>query len=116
MRFEGIRRLERTMSALEVEIARQTEEMKARYVKAASLMPEGTSYYLNGVQTGSVVKAYLLTREGVGVQGEGLIDTPDFIENVMRFANYPKRKIEVLSDLASHLEKIYAMLGSQQLQ
>jgi hypothetical protein len=34
---------------------------------------------------------------------------PEFIESVLRFANYPKRKIEVLNDLLAHLEKIYLM-------
>lgn len=112
--FEGIRRLEAEMGELERDIAKETEKMKSLYQKAAALVPADKSYYLIGVQTGSVVKAYLLTTEGVGVQGEGVIPITEFIDSVMRFANYPKRKIEVLGDLAGHLEKIYAMLGSQQ--
>jgi hypothetical protein len=112
--FEGIRRLEAEMGELERDIAKETEKMKSLYQNAAALVPAEKSYYLIGVQTGSVVKAYLLTREGVGVQGEGVIPITEFIDSVMRFANYPKRKIEVLGDLAGHLEKIYAMLGSQQ--
>ena len=102
------------MGELEKEIAKETEKMKSQYIGAAALIPAGKSYYLIGVQTGSVVKAYLLTNDGVGVQGEGVIPIPEFIESVMRFANFPKRKIEVLADLAGHLEKIYAMIGSQQ--
>ena len=102
------------MSELEKEIAKEIEKIKSLYLKAAALIPAEKSYYLNGVQTGSVVKAYLLTHEGVGVQGEGSVPIPEFIDSVMRFANFPKRKIEVLGDLAGHLEKIHAMLGSQQ--
>lgn len=111
---EGIRRLEAAMRELEKEIAIETEKIKSLYQKAASSIPADKSYYLIGVQTGAVVKAYLLTNDGVGVQGEGLVPIPDFIDSVMRFANYPKRKIEVLGDLAGHLEKIYAMVDSHE--
>lgn len=110
---EGIRRLEAAMRELENEIAIETEKIKSLYKKAASSIPADKSYYLIGVQTGSVVKAYHLTNEGVGVQGESLMLIPDFIDSVMRFANYPKRKIEVLGELAGHLEKIHEMSGSQ---
>lgn len=41
---------------------------------------------------------------------------PEFIDSVLRFANYPKRKIEVLTDLEDHLNKIYTLIGSQQVQ
>jgi hypothetical protein len=34
-----------------------------------------------------------------------------FIDNVLRFANYPKRKIEVMKDLAMHLQKISQMIS-----
>jgi hypothetical protein len=46
---------------------------------------------------------YLLVKE---VLGEEFISIDIFIDNVLRFANYPKRKIEVLKDLAMHLQKI----------
>jgi hypothetical protein len=73
-------------------------------------MPDGKSYFLSGVQTGPVIKSYLLTRHGIEVPGEETMQIPEFIETVLRFANYPKRKIEVLSDLLSHLQSIYLMI------
>jgi hypothetical protein len=79
-------------------------------------MPEDKNYFLNGVQTGSVVKSYLLTRRGIEVPGEATIPIPEFIDSVLKFANYPKRKIEVLGDLATHLQSIYTLIGSQQAQ
>lgn len=74
-----------------------------------------TTYFLNGVHTGSV-KSYLLTRKGVEVPGDGTIQLPEFNDSVLRFANYPKRKIEVLSDIATHLQNINAVIGSQEAQ
>ena len=44
--------------------------IKDHYVKAAASMPEDKNYFLNGVQTASVVRSYLLTRKGVEVPGE----------------------------------------------
>ncbi len=109
-----IHHLVEAMNRLELQIANETEVLKDHYVKAAAAMPEGKNYFLNGVQTGSVVKSYLLTRRGVEVPGEGIIQIPEFIDNVLRFANYPKRKIEVLNDLATHLQNVYALVGSQE--
>lgn len=113
---EGIRRLVEAVNRLELEIAGETEIIKARYAKAADDMPEDKSYFLNGIQAGSVVKSYLLTRRGIEVPGEGTTPVPEFIDSVLRFANYPKRKIEVLTDLEDHLNKIYTLIGSQQVQ
>ena len=111
---DGILRLEEVMQQLEEEIAKEAEKMKYLYQKAASMISEDMSYYLNGIQTGSVVKAYLLTSKGVGVQGESVIPISDFIDSALRFANYPKKKIETLVALAGHLEKIQALVGFQQ--
>ena len=106
---EKIHRLVDEMNKLEQEIATATESIKECYVEASAAMPEEKSYFLNGVQTGSVVKSYLLTRRGIDIPGEGTMKIPEFIESVMRFANYARRKIEVLSDLSNHLENIYAI-------
>ena len=111
---EGIRRLEEVMQQLEEEITEEAEKMKHHYLKAASMMSEDMSYYLNGIQTGSVVKAYLLTGKGVGVQGESVVPISDFIDSALRFANYPKKKIETLVALAGHLENLRALVGFQQ--
>src|SRR5687767_3344765 len=111
---ERIHHLVEAMSRMELQIASETEALKDHYARASAAMPEDKNYFLNGVQTGSVVKSYLLTRRGVEVPGEDTIQVPEFIDSVMRFANYPKRKIEVLTDLATHLQNIYAMIGSQE--
>ncbi len=99
-----------TLNKLELEIAIATDVMKEQYVRASHAMPDGKSYFLNGVQTGHVIKSYLLTRQGIEVPGEETMQIPEFIDTVLRFANYPKRKIEVLSDLLSHLQGIYLMI------
>lgn len=113
---EKIHRLVDDMNKLEQEIAIATDSIKECYVEASASMPEDKSYFLNGVQTGSVVKSYLLTRRGIDIPGEGSMKIPEFIDNVMRFANYAKRKIEVLSDLSNHLENIYAMIERKDSQ
>jgi hypothetical protein len=110
----GIRKLEEAMQELEQEIAVETENLKSAFARVAESMPEDMSYYLIGIHTGSVVKAYHLTSKGVGVQGEGFVTAAEFIDSAMRFANFPKRKIEVLADLAGHLQKIEAKIGCQQ--
>jgi hypothetical protein len=56
-------------------------------------------------------KSYLLTCKGIEVVGEEVIPIPEFIENVVRFANYPNKKIEVLKELATHLQKINQMVA-----
>jgi len=107
---EKVRQLVDALNKLELEITIATDMMKDYYVRASHAMPDGKSYFLNGMQTGSVIKSYLLTRRGVEVPGEETVQIPEFIECVLRFANYPKRKIEVLSDLSAHLEAIHLMI------
>ena|SRR3712207_1006501 len=106
---EKIHLLVDALNKLELEITIATDVMKESSVRASHDMPEGKSYFLNGVQTGPVVKSYLLSRHGIEVPGEEIMQIPEFIENVLRFANYPKRKIEVLGDLLAHLENIHLM-------
>jgi hypothetical protein len=113
---QRIRRLVDGMNKLELEIASATDAIKECYVNASTAMPEDKSYFLSGVQTASVVKSYLLTRRGIDIPGEGTMEIPEFIESVLRFANCPKRKIEVLSDLSTHLENIYAMIQRENTQ
>jgi hypothetical protein len=107
---EKIGRLVDALNKLELEIAIVTDVMKEYYGRISHDMPDGKSYFLNGVQTGPVVKSYLLTRHGIEVPGEEIMQIPEFIESVLRFANYPKRKIEVLSDLSVHLDSINLMI------
>ena len=98
-----------SLNKLDLEITITTDVIKDYYMRASHDMPDGKSYFLNGVQTGPVVKSYLLTRQGIEVPGEEMMQIPEFIESALRFANYPKRKIEVLSDLLVHLQKIHEM-------
>lgn len=104
------------MNRLELQITAEVESIKDHYSKAAAAMPEDKNYFLNGVQAGSVVKSYLLTRRGIEVPGEPTIQIPEFIDTVIRFASYPKRRIEVLSDLAVHLQGIHALIGAHEAQ
>ena len=98
------------MSLLEQEISNTTEIIKEEYGKASSAMMETQNYFLNGIQDGQPSKSYLLTGRGIEVLGEEVISIDIFIDNVLNFANYPKKKIEVLKDLAMHLQKINQMI------
>jgi hypothetical protein len=99
------------MSLLEQKITNETEIIKEHYRKASSAMKQTQNYFLNGIQDGQPAKSYLLTCKGIEVLGEEVISIDMFIDNVLRFANYPKRKIEVLKDLAMHLQKISQMIS-----
>jgi hypothetical protein len=100
-----------SMSLLEQKITNETEIIKEHYRKASSAMKQTQNYFLNGIQDGQPAKSYLLTCKGIEVIGEEFISIDIFIDNVLRFANYPKRKIEVLKDLAMHLQKISQMIS-----
>lgn len=100
-----------SMSLLEQKIANETEIIKEHYRKASSAMKQTQNYFLIGIEDGQPAKSYLLTCKGIEVLGEEVISIEIFIDNVLRFANYPKRKIEVLKDLAMHLQKISQMIS-----
>jgi hypothetical protein len=100
-----------SMSLLEQKITNETEIIKEHYRKASFAMKETQNYFLNGIQDGQPAKSYLLTCKGIEVLGEEVISIDMFIDNVLRFANYPKRKIEVMKDLAMHLQKISQMIS-----
>ena len=100
-----------SMSLLEQKITNETEIIKEHYPKASFAMKETQNYFLNGIQDGQPAKSYLLTCKGIEVLGEEVISIDMFIDNVLRFANYPKRKIEVMKDLAMHLQKISQMIS-----
>lgn len=98
--------LNKALAELEDRISAVVEEIKGELARAPAFMLEGKTYFLNGIQAGTVVKSYLLTNKGIEVPGEGPVEIAEFVDSVMRFANNPKRKIEVLSDLENHLVKI----------
>ena len=103
---ERINQLVDRMKLMEEDIEKVTKLLEQEYIEASSSMSESQNYFLNGVQAAHIAKSYLLTRKGIEVLGEEVIPIPTFIESVIRFANYPKRKIEVLATLANHLKKI----------
>lgn len=92
------------MKIIEDEIGVQTEILKELFLKYSLLMKQSQNYLLTGIQTSSASKSYLVTFRGIKVLGEEAIPVPIFIENAVHFAMYPKRKIEVLKELAMHLE------------
>ena len=99
------------MNEMEEDIDEETESMKELYLEASKEMLESQNYFLNGIQAGPVTKSYLLTGRGIEVLGEEVIEIRSFIDNVLKFANYPKKKIEVLVVLAKHLQSIKEFAG-----
>jgi hypothetical protein len=99
-----VNELVKRMNVLEDSIAVETEYIKEVYAKASKSMSESQHYFLNGVQATPVAKSYLLTKKGIEVVGEEAIPISTFIDEVLNFANYPKKKIDVLMVLAKHLE------------
>jgi len=106
-----ISELAEEINTIEQQITYQTEILKELFVKSSSAMKESQNYLLTGIQIAPISKSYLLTFKGIEVIGEEVIPIPEFIENVVRFANYPNRKIEVLKELAIHLQKINQMVA-----
>jgi hypothetical protein len=99
-----VNELVKRMGQLEGSIAVETEYIKEVYSKASRAMTDSQHYFLNGVQASPVTKSYLLTKKGIEVVGEEAIPISDFIDQALTFANYPKKKIEVMMVLAKHLE------------
>jgi hypothetical protein len=100
------------MKIIEEEIRVQTEILKELYSKFSLSMKESQNYLLTGIQTSPVSRSYLVTFRGIEVLGEETIPIPTFIDNVIRFANYPKRRIEVLKELAIHLDGLRSMIAT----
>jgi hypothetical protein len=99
-----------SMSLLQQKITNETEIIKEYYRTASSAMKQTQNYFLNGIQDGQPAKSYLLTGKGIEVLGEEVISIDMFIDNVLRFANEPSKQIQVLKELAMHLQKVNEML------
>jgi uncharacterized radical SAM superfamily Fe-S cluster-containing enzyme len=109
--IQEINELVNKISRIEEQITDKTKLLKDFFTKASSAMTEKQNYLLTGIQLGSVTKPYLLTSRGIEVvEEEEVIPISTFVDNVIRFANYPNKKIEVLKELATHLEKINQMV------
>ncbi len=99
-----------SMSLLEKKITNETKIIKEHYRKASSAMKETQNYFLNGIQDGQPAKSYLLTCKGIEVLGEEVTSIDIFIDNVLYFANESSKQIQVLKELAMHLQKVNEML------
>ena len=108
---QRISQLLNKMTILEGNIAEEFEVLKEKYLKASSSMPDTQTYLLAGIQANPTSKSYLLTNKGIEVLGEEPTPLTAFLDNVIRYANWPKRKIEVLMELANHLQKIIQMIN-----
>lgn len=103
--FDCINSLNLKIDEIEKEIQIQAEKIITEYKKYSARLSENETYFLSGIQYGVPLKSYLITVKGVEVLGEEVIDIGEFIKEVINFANNPKRKIEVLKDLVTHLQK-----------
>ena len=103
--LECINELTKKINQIEGEIQNASSMVIKEYIGATETMDESQSYFLSGIQYGIPGKSYLLTSKGIEVLGEETIEIGVFINDVINYANNPARKIEVLKDLVTHLQK-----------
>jgi hypothetical protein len=103
--FECINELTKKIDQIENDIHNASSIVIKEYKNTSEKMIENQSYFLSGIQYGIPGKSYLLTSKGIEVLGEETIEICVFINDVINYANNPTRKIEVLKDLATHLQK-----------
>lgn len=103
--FASISELTEKIDQIEKDIQQDTNKVIEEYKSISEKMNENHSYFLSGIQYGLPGKSYLLTSKGIEVLGEETIEISKFINDVINFANNPKRKIEILRDLVTHLHK-----------
>ena len=103
--FECINELTKKIDQIENDIQNASSIVIKEYKNTSEKMIENQSYFLSGIQYGIPGKSYLLTSKGIEVLGEETIEISVFINDVINYANNPTRKIEVLKDLATHLQK-----------
>ena len=103
--LECINELTKKINQIENDIQNAIGIVIKEYRNTSEKMIENQSYFLSGIQYGIPGKSYLLTSKGIEVLGEETIEIGVFINDVINYANNPTRKIEVLKDLATHLQK-----------
>jgi hypothetical protein len=103
--LECINELTKKINQIENDIQNATAIVIKEYRIITEKMDENQSYFLSGIQYGIPGKSYLLTSKGIEVLGEETIEIGEFINQVINYANNPTRKIEVLKDLVTHLQK-----------
>jgi effector-binding domain-containing protein len=110
--LECINELTKKINQIENDIQNATGIVIKEYRITTEKMDENQSYFLSGIQYGIPGKSYLLTPKGIEVLGEETIEISEFINLVINYANNPTRKIEVLKELVTHLQKFLESINN----
>ena len=110
--LECINELTNKINQIENDIQNATGIVVKEYRITSEKMDENQSYFLSGIQYGIPGKSYLLTSKGIEVLGEETLEIGEFINQVINYANNPSRKIEVLKDLVTHLQKFLESMNN----
>jgi hypothetical protein len=110
--LECINELTKKINQIENDIQNATAIVIKEYRITTEKIDENQSYFLSGIQYGIPGKSYLLTSKGIEVLGEETIEIGEFINQVINYANNPTRKIEVLKDLVTHLQKFLESINN----
>ena len=110
--LECINELTNKINQIENDIQNATGIVVKEYKITSENMDENQSYFLSGIQYGIPGKSYLLTSKGIEVLGEETLEIGEFINQVINYANNPSRKIEVLKDLVTHLQKFLESMNN----
>ena len=84
--FDSINSLNLKIDEIEKEIQIQAEKIITEFKKCSANLKENETYFLSGIQYGVPLKSYLITKKGVEVLGEEVIDIGDFVKEVINFA------------------------------
>lgn len=110
--LDCINGLTKKINQIENDIQNASDIVIKEYRSTSEKMDENQSYFLSGIQYGIPGKSYLLTSKGIEVLGEEIIEIDVFINDVITYANNPARKIEVLKDLVTHLQKFLESINT----
>ena len=110
--LECINKLTEKINQIENDIQNASSIVIKEYQGTSEKIHENQSYFLSGIQYGIPGKSYLLTSKGIEVLGEETIEIGVFIDDVINYANNPSRKIEVLKDLVTHLQKFLESMNN----
>ena len=105
--LECINELTKKINQIENDIQNAIGIVIKEYRTTTEEMDENQSYFLSGIQYGIPGKS-----KGIEVLGEETIEIDVFITQVINYANNPSRKIEVLKDLVTHLQKFLESMNN----
>jgi hypothetical protein len=103
--LECINELTKKINQIENDIQNATGIVIKEYRITTEKMDENQSYFLSGIQYG-------IQGKGIEVLGEETIEISEFINLVINYANNPTRKIEVLKELVTHLQKFLESINN----